>query len=81
MGRVEMKILSFKHQIQFSDKPFVLEVKTLESTWFDDAHPITSISYNHYRNSVDVSTCTFTSPVRRYSNETPRYCQSLIRDK
>ena len=61
MGRVDMKILSFKHQIQFSDQPFVLEVKTLESTWFDDAHPITSISYNHYRNSVDVSTCTFTS--------------------
>lgn len=61
MGRVEMELISAKHQTQFADQPFVLEVKLKERTWFDDAHPITSITYDNYRNKAEVTTCTFTS--------------------
>ncbi|MBR8064157.1 hypothetical protein KDX32_13770 [Burkholderia ambifaria] len=61
MGRVSMKITSVKQQTAFADQPFVLEVATREPTWFDDANPITTISYNNERNRADVTTCTFTS--------------------
>lgn len=61
MGRVDMEVTSFKHQVQFKDQPIVLEVKTKTSTWFDDAHPITSIRYNNMRNDAIVTTCAFTS--------------------
>jgi|GEM_PF-3806667 len=61
MGRVDMQITDFQHQTAFKDKPIVLQVKELERTYFDDAHPVTSISYNHMRNRATVTTCTYTS--------------------
>lgn len=63
MGRVDMQITSFKHQVQFKDQPIVLEVKTLEASYFNDEYPITSISYNNHRSRAEVTTCTFTSGV------------------
>ncbi|WP_322025887.1 hypothetical protein [Burkholderia sp. BCC1977] len=61
MGRVGMKITSVKQQTGFADRPYVIEVATLAPTWFDDANPITTISYNNERNRAAVTTCTFTS--------------------
>ncbi|MEO8960304.1 MAG: hypothetical protein ABI325_00375 [Ginsengibacter sp.] len=56
-----MKVTSFKHQVQFQYQPIVLEVTILERTWFNDNLPITLISYNTYRNTAEVTTCTFIS--------------------
>ncbi len=60
-GKVDMTITSFKHQTAFGDQPIILEVKEQSKTYFDDAHPITSIRYNHMRNDAVVTTCTFIS--------------------
>ena len=61
MGKVDMKITQFQHQTAFKDQPIVLQVKELKKTYFDDAHPVTSITYNNYRNTAVVTTCTYTS--------------------
>lgn len=61
MGKLDMTITSIKHQTEFKDKPIVIgfKVKPGTTTYFDNDHPITSISYNHYKNKVDVQVCAF----------------------
>jgi hypothetical protein len=62
MGKADLTVTDFKHQTDFEDKPIVLGVEMQRGgNYFDDAHPITSISYNNHRSRADVTTCTFTS--------------------
>lgn len=59
-GRLNMTITSFKHQTGFADKPIVIEVSIVEKQhYFDDEHPVTTISYDNYKSKASVSTCTF----------------------
>ncbi|VAW41516.1 hypothetical protein MNBD_GAMMA01-2167 [hydrothermal vent metagenome] len=61
MGKVNMIITGFQHQTAFKDQPIVLQVKEQKGTFFDDAHPVTLITYNNYRSKAVVTTCTYTS--------------------